>query len=88
MASIWPEIMACISAGSLLFAQGGPLDPADLLKPLTDNWTSYSGDYTGRRYSFLKQVTTANVKNLSMEWYNTGITSACGPEGTGAPELP
>ncbi|HXE63512.1 MAG TPA: PQQ-binding-like beta-propeller repeat protein [Bryobacteraceae bacterium] len=77
--------LTCIGAGSLLFAQGGPLDPADLLKPLTDNWTSYSGDYTGRRYSFLKQVTAANVKGLSMAWYNTSITSACGPEGTGAP---
>ncbi|HEY4088668.1 MAG TPA: PQQ-binding-like beta-propeller repeat protein [Bryobacteraceae bacterium] len=76
--------LTCLSAGSLLFAQGGPLDPADLVKPLTDNWTSYSGDYTGRRYSLLKQVTAANVKGLSMEWYNTGIASACGPEGAGS----
>ncbi len=76
--------LTCIGAGSLLFAQGGPLDPADLVKPLTDNWTSYSGDYTGRRYSLLKQVTAANVKGLSMAWYNTGIASACGPEGTGS----
>ncbi len=71
------------AAAALLVAQGGPLDPADLVKPLTNNWTSYSGDYTGRRYSFLKQVTAANVKALSMEWYNTGITSGCGPNGTG-----
>src|ERR1700722_18748859 len=74
-------LLSCISAG-MVFGQGGPLDPADLLKPLNDNWTSYSGDYTGRRYSFLKQVTAENVKGLSMEWFNTGITSACGPNGT------
>ncbi len=77
----------CLSA-TALFGQGGPLDPADLLKPLTDNWTSYSGDYTGRRYSFLKQVTAENVKGLSMKWFNTGITSACGPEGTQAAAAP
>jgi alcohol dehydrogenase (cytochrome c) len=72
----------CLGATALLFGQGGPLDPADLLKPLRDNWTTYSGDYTGRRYSFLRQVTAENVKGLSMEWFNTGITSACGPNGT------
>src|ERR1700692_4774562 len=76
--------LTCLSAAPLLFGQGGPLDPADLLKPLTDNWTSYSGDYSGRRYSFLKQVTAANVKGLSMEWFNTNITSSCGPNGTEA----
>src|ERR1700679_3934322 len=76
--------LTCIGATGLLFGQGGSLDPADLLKPLTDNWTSHSGDYTGRRYSFLKQVTAENVKGLSMEWFNTSITSACGPDGTQA----
>ena len=25
--------------------------PATLLKPPTDTWPSYNGDYTGRRYS-------------------------------------
>src|SRR5579871_2709631 len=70
-------------SAAMVFGQGGPLDSADLLKPLGDNWSSYSGDYTGRRYSFLKQVTAANVKGLSMEWFNTGITSGCGPNGTG-----
>ncbi len=34
-----------------LFAQGGGLDPADMLKPLSNQWTSYSGDYSGKRYS-------------------------------------
>src|SRR5580704_16891378 len=72
----------CLGTAALMFGQGGPLDPADLVKPLTNNWTSYSGDYTGRRYSFLKDITAANVKGLSMEWFNTGITSACGPDGT------
>jgi alcohol dehydrogenase (cytochrome c) len=46
----------------------GGLDPASLTKPLGDMWTSYSGDYTGRRYSTLKQLDTTNVKNLSLAW--------------------
>ena len=79
-----PLFLIFFGTAALLFGQGGALDPADLLKPLTDNWTSYSGDYSGRRYSFLKQVTAENVKGLSMEWVNTGITSACGPGGTAA----
>ena len=44
--------LTCLSS-ALLFAQGGPLDPAELIKPLSDNWTSYSGDYSGKRYSLL-----------------------------------
>ena len=61
----------------------GALDSADMLKPLADNWTSYSGDYSGRRYSLLKDVTVNNVKDLSLKWINTGITTGCGPTGTG-----
>ncbi len=34
----------------------GGIDPADLRKPLADIWPSYSGDYTGRRYSALKEI--------------------------------
>ena len=32
------------------------LDPALLLKPLSDTWPTYSGDYTGRRFSSLAQL--------------------------------
>jgi len=74
-------------AASLLFspvlvAQRG-LDPADILKPLADQWTSYSGDLTGKRYSSLKLINTDTVKNLSLKWISTNITTGCGP--TGAP---
>ena len=47
--------------------QGG-LDPASILKPLADQWTTYSGDYTGRRYSALTQINQTTVKNLSLAW--------------------
>jgi alcohol dehydrogenase (cytochrome c) len=44
------------------------LDPALLRKPLADTWPTYSGDYTGRRYSALKQVERNSVKNLTLAW--------------------
>src|SRR5580700_10952299 len=47
-------------------AQG--LDPASILKPATDSWPTYSGDYTGQRYSSLTQINQTNVKNLTLAW--------------------
>ena len=32
------------------------------------NWTTYSGDYSGRRYSTLKQIDTNNVSRLTPAW--------------------
>jgi alcohol dehydrogenase (cytochrome c) len=65
-----------------MFGQGGPLDPAELVKPLSANWTSYSGDLSGKRFSSLKQVNVNTVKNLSLRWLSTNIRSGCGPNGT------
>src|SRR5262245_49047511 len=48
---------------------GAPiLDPAELTKPLKDSWPSYSGDYSGKRYSQLTQVNQTTVKNLTLAW--------------------
>ena len=46
----------------------GGLDPAVLLKPLADTWPTYSGDYTGRRFSSLTQINRNTVKNLTLAW--------------------
>lgn len=62
-------------------AATGGLDPADMTKPLANQWTSYSGDLSGKRYSALKLVNTATVKNLSMKWL-TSLTTGCGETGT------
>jgi alcohol dehydrogenase (cytochrome c) len=41
----------------------------DLLAlPPGANWTSYNGDYTGRRYSSLHEITPANVAQLRAAW--------------------
>jgi alcohol dehydrogenase (cytochrome c) len=49
-------------------AQVGGVTPDDLLKPLTDSWPTYNGDYTGKRYSALTQVNRSNVKQLTLAW--------------------
>src|SRR3954471_19626792 len=72
-----------LAAPALLFgqAQTGGLNPADMTKPLADQWTSYSGDLSGKRFSALKLVNTTTVKNLSLKWV-TSLTTGCGPTGT------
>ncbi len=48
---------------------GLDVNPSRLLaKPAADNWLSYNGDYTGRRYSALRQITTDNVAQLRAQW--------------------
>ena len=42
--------------------------PGVLRKPLAESWPTYSGDYTGRRFSALTQVNRTTVKNLSLAW--------------------
>src|SRR5581483_8649746 len=61
------------------FGQAG-LDPAEILKPLADQWTTYSGDYSGKRYSALKKINESTVKNLSLSCV-TRLTTGCGPTG-------
>jgi len=55
---------------------------SDLLqKQVTDNWVNYNGDYSGRRYSAMTQITPANVSHLAAKW--VFHTQEAGPlEGT------
>jgi len=39
-----------------------------LATPVSANWPSYNGDYTGRRYSRLREITTQNVSRLRAAW--------------------
>ena len=55
--------------------QSSPAQPAlhvsaeDLLaRPVGENWTSYNGDYSGRRYSGLKEINKSNVSQLRAAW--------------------
>src|SRR5262245_58935470 len=58
----------------------GGLDPAVLLKPLADIWPTYSGDYTGRRFSSLTQINRNTVKNLTLSWVARLNGTAVGPQ--------
>jgi alcohol dehydrogenase (cytochrome c) len=44
------------------------LDPSQILKPPTNDWPTFNGDYTGRRYSPLKQINSSNVGTLTLAW--------------------
>src|SRR5215813_13697891 len=44
------------------------LTPAKLLEQPTDAWPTYNGDYSGRRFSPLKQINSANVHTLALAW--------------------
>ena len=76
-----PILTSLLFVPALLIGQSG-LDPADMLKPLKDQWTSYSGDLTGKRYSALKLINNNTVKNLSLKWVASNITTGCGATGT------
>jgi alcohol dehydrogenase (cytochrome c) len=69
---------------SLLAAQ--TLDPQALLKPATDTWASYNGDYSGRRYSPLTEIDQSNIGRLSLAWFYR--IAGIGPQrGVGNPEI-
>src|SRR5208282_2980904 len=34
----------------------------------TDSWPTYNGDYSGRRFSSLKQIQASNLHSLSLAW--------------------
>ena len=65
---------------TLLVAQG--VDQSLLLKPLADDWPTYSGDYSARRYSKLTQINQSNVKNLTLAW-SMRVTAGAGAPGGG-----
>jgi alcohol dehydrogenase (cytochrome c) len=74
----------------MLTAQGGTgLTSAQLLKPLADSWPTYSGDYTGRRYSALTQINQSNVRNLTLAFIArvTGGPGSATPAPGGAPTI-
>jgi acido-empty-quinoprotein group A len=44
------------------------VNPADLLMAPSASWPTYNGDYSGRRFSPLRQINTANVQWVSLAW--------------------
>jgi alcohol dehydrogenase (cytochrome c) len=45
------------------------VQPSQLLtKPVSANWLSYNGDYTGRRFSSLREINVSNVAKIQAQW--------------------
>ena len=82
--------LAPAAPAALVAPQGAALDPARCCKTPTDAWPTYHGDYSGRRYSTLKQINADNVKNLQLAWvyraeHVAGAARIVGGEGPDAP---
>ncbi|WP_280176411.1 hypothetical protein [Methylosinus sporium] len=64
-----------MTVGAFALAASGAF--ADTLLELQKDarqWVSPTGDYANRRHSALKQITTANVHKLSVDWqFSTGV---------------
>ena len=81
--------MAMAMSAALVAQQAPILDPAALLRPPTDAWPTYHGDYTGRRYSTLTQINSDNVKNLQLAWvYRLNSSQALPNIGGEGPNTP
>lgn len=70
-------LLNVVSLPAYLAAQESPHSVAakidvqqqDLLKqPAGENWISYNGDYSGRRYSSLREINASNVAQLKAAW--------------------
>jgi alcohol dehydrogenase (cytochrome c) len=73
---LWLVLSAALSESSWLWQSGRSAVTASanvstedlLVRPVAENWTSYNGDYTGRRFSALEQISPANVAQLRAGW--------------------
>jgi len=61
------RLLRAFLLASALMAQTG-LNPAKLGPAPTDNWPTYNGDYSGRRYSRLARINQSNINSLSLAW--------------------
>jgi alcohol dehydrogenase (cytochrome c) len=69
-------------------AQAPGVPPSELGTPLADDWPTYSGDYTGKRYSALTQIDRTSVKRLGLAW-TARVTAGAGARrfGGGPPVI-
>ncbi|PYV75391.1 MAG: PQQ-dependent dehydrogenase, methanol/ethanol family, partial [Acidobacteria bacterium] len=60
--------VAHAASGQVLLSKVN-VNSQDLVAPLPgENWVSYNGDYSGRRYSQLSEINVNNVGRLRAEW--------------------
>ncbi|HVY95267.1 MAG TPA: acido-empty-quinoprotein group A [Bryobacteraceae bacterium] len=57
-----------LSLTAVLLGNAQQVTQADLNHPKPDSWPTFNGDYSGKRYSPLKQIHSGNVQNLTLAW--------------------
>jgi alcohol dehydrogenase (cytochrome c) len=88
---VWSVVALVIAGGAAAaapVAQRLWLDPAEIARSLGATWPTYSGDYTGKRFSSLTEVNTSNVKSLALAW-TARVTAGTGSgvPGVGPPTI-
>jgi len=69
LAAIFTEAPVAGQQGQSPVAAAIDLGAEDLLvQPVGSNWTSYNGDYSGRRYSSLHEINATNIAQLRAAW--------------------
>src|SRR5580700_3910270 len=62
---------------SLVAAQS--FDPESIEHPPRGTWPTYNGDYSGRRFSPLKQINKDTIQGLALAWaFPTGLVNGGG----------
>ena len=86
-------LLIVAATAATMVAQTGA--PTSAFRALADEWLTYSGDYTGRRYSTLTQVDRSNVGQLGLRWVTRiapGVPAApagrFGGFGNTGPDMP
>src|SRR5258706_7503418 len=83
---IWALIFVLLLAPIVLCGQ--ELTPEALVKPGTDSWPTYNGEYSGQRHSPLDQINTSNVASLSSVWMYRATNYGAAGFGSGIKSTP
>ena len=79
-------VLALTLSLSVTVAGQSGLDPAMLLRPPTDAWPTFNGDYSGRRYSALAEISQSTLDLLKIAWMYR--IPGVGPQrGVGGPTI-
>jgi glucose dehydrogenase len=73
--AFWAIALATTMAATM---RAQDISTKDLLDGLANpsRWLTYSGDYTGQRFSPLTQITAANADRLAGQWvFQTGVNT-------------
>ena len=85
-----PALFAVVFTSTAPAAEkSGGFDPTLLAKPPIDTWPTYNGDYSGRRFSTLRQIDATSVKNLTLAWiYRPSLNPEGARVGGEGPDTP